>query len=75
MIVFDSFADGKHPGIAIGVMRDGKPVLMKGYGDGRRQQAIPITSCTIFRIGSVTKSFTAIAILQLVEGGKLLSCA
>jgi CubicO group peptidase (beta-lactamase class C family) len=69
--LFDSFADRKHPGLAIGVMRDGKPVLMKGYRMADIQQAIPITSSTIFRIGSVTKSFTAIAILQLVERGKL----
>lgn len=62
---------GKCPGVAIGVVRDGRPILMKGYGLADVEKGLPITSATIFRIGSVTKSFTSLAVLQLVERGKL----
>ena len=53
------------------VLRDGQVLLMKGYGMADVGKAAPVSPTTILRLGSVTKPFTAIAILQLVEAGKL----
>lgn len=53
------------------VARGGKPILRKGYGFANREWNIPNGPDTKFRLGSVTKQFTATAILQLVEAGKL----
>ena len=49
----------------------GKIILSKGYGWSDRKNKIPNSSSSIFNIGSVTKQFTASAILKLVEQGKI----
>jgi D-alanyl-D-alanine carboxypeptidase len=59
------------PGAAVIVVRDGKTVLRKGYGLVNVELSVPIAPEMVFRIGSVTKQFTAAAILKLVEAGKL----
>jgi D-alanyl-D-alanine carboxypeptidase len=59
------------PGAAIRVDRDGKTILRKGYGIADLKQNVPITPTTAFHVGSVTKQFTAVAILKLVEQGRL----
>lgn len=59
------------PGLAIGIVHDGDLIWGKGYGTADRDKAIPVTLDTRFRIASVTKTFTAIAILQLRDAGKL----
>jgi CubicO group peptidase (beta-lactamase class C family) len=54
------------------VVKDGQILLCKGYGYadfGRRQTVVP--DRTLFRPGSITKLFTAIAVMQLVEAGKI----
>ena len=56
---------------ALLVAKDGEIVLNKGYGMANYEHSIPNSGKTIFRIGSVTKQFTAVAILQLVEKGKV----
>ncbi len=53
------------------VARDGEVVLHAGYGDADREAGIPVTPETVFDIGSITKQFTAAAILALEEEGKL----
>jgi CubicO group peptidase (beta-lactamase class C family) len=59
------------PGCAVGVKaKDGPPVL-RGYGSADLEHAVPVTADTIFEAGSVSKQFTAAAILLLVEDGKL----
>jgi CubicO group peptidase (beta-lactamase class C family) len=62
-------ADG--PGVTVLVARDGKLLFSHGYGWANRENQIPATPGTRFRIGSVTKQFTAAAILKLAEEGKL----
>lgn len=53
------------------VAKEDEVLLKEGYGWAGREDRIPITSETVFNIGSVTKQFTAIGILKLVEEGKL----
>jgi CubicO group peptidase (beta-lactamase class C family) len=53
------------------VAKDGAPVLRKAYGLANREWNIANTPETRFRLGSLTKAFTAVAILQLQEAGKL----
>lgn len=60
----------KVPGVAVGVIENGRVLHLKGYGVSGNG-AGKITAHSTFKIGSVTKSFTAIAILQLVEEGKV----
>jgi len=56
---------------AVLVAKDGRVVLSEGYGLADRATRIPVGPSTVFNIGSVTKPFTAAAILKLVEQGKL----
>lgn len=51
--------------------RAGKPLVSKGYGFANIEWQIPNTPQTKFRIGSVTKQFTSMAVMQLREQGKL----
>ena len=53
------------------VAQDGKPILSKGYGKASIELNVPNTPQTVFRIGSITKQFTAMAIMMLQERGKL----
>lgn len=53
------------------VAKDGEILLDKGYGMANYEFDIPNTSFTKFRIGSLTKAFTAVMVLQLVESGKI----
>src|SRR5262245_49184034 len=62
---------GDSSGIAVLVARDGKIVFQGGAGLADISQKTPITPDTKFRIGSVSKQFTAAAILRLAEQGKL----
>ena len=59
------------PGCAVGVATDGTPVLAKGYGMADLEHDVPITPDTIFEAGSVSKQFTAAAVLLLARDGKL----
>jgi CubicO group peptidase (beta-lactamase class C family) len=59
------------PGLALAVVKDGRLVLAKGYGLASVELNVPVTPETVFEIGSLTKQFTATAIMMLVEQGKL----
>ena len=58
-------------GGSILVAQNGQPVVSKGYGMANIELAAPNTPQTVFRLGSVTKQFTAMAIMMLQERGKL----
>lgn len=58
-------------GVAVGVKRGDQTLLMKTYGYADLEHEVPMPLHASFEIGSVTKQFTAAAILQLVEAGKL----
>lgn len=59
------------PGLSLAVVRDGKLVKAAGYGLANLELNSPATSETVYEIGSMTKQFTAEAILLMVEEGKL----
>jgi CubicO group peptidase (beta-lactamase class C family) len=59
------------PGLSIAIVKDGKVVLLKGYGVRKLGEATPVDENTLFGIGSNTKAFTAAAIATLVDEGKL----
>jgi CubicO group peptidase (beta-lactamase class C family) len=59
------------PGTLILVAQDGKPILKKAYGSANLELKVPLTTDHAFAVGSVGKQFTAVAILQLVQQGKL----
>lgn len=60
------------PGTAILVLKDGEVAYMKGRGSANIDAGIFITPSTGFRIASVSKTFTAIAVMQLVESNRIL---
>jgi D-alanyl-D-alanine carboxypeptidase len=59
------------PGAAVIIVRDGEVIYRKGQGLANLELGIPIEPDMVFRIGSLTKQFTAVAILMLAEQGKL----
>ncbi len=58
-------------GLSIGVARKGDVIVAKGYGLADAEFDVPADKDTMFRIGSVTKEFTAAAIMRFVEQGRL----
>jgi len=64
--------ESKHiPGMAIAVVKDGKPVKVSGYGVVNVETKTPVTADSVFFIGSVSKQIIAATIMQLVNDGKL----
>ena len=59
------------PGLALAVARNGKIVKVRGYGVANLEHDVPVTPDTVFELASVTKQFTASAIMLLVEDGKV----
>jgi CubicO group peptidase (beta-lactamase class C family) len=59
------------PGMAVAVARDGAEVYAEGFGEREIGGGAAVTPDTVFGVASVTKSFTALAIMQLAEAGKL----
>ena len=59
------------PGISVGVVYDQKLIWARGFGHADVEKKIAATPATIFRMASVTKTFTATAIMQLRDAGKL----
>ena len=64
---------GKHhlPGAAVAVTEQGRLVLARGYGYADLAELEPVTAESLFRIASISKPISAVAILQLIEQGKL----
>ncbi|HHA2388849.1 TPA: serine hydrolase domain-containing protein [Stenotrophomonas maltophilia] len=63
--------DGQVPGAAVLVLHDGQPVFRRGYGLAVVEDGTPVTAASNFRLASVSKQFTAAAVLLLVEDGRL----
>jgi CubicO group peptidase (beta-lactamase class C family) len=59
------------PGMQVAILYHDKVVLSSAYGVASLQDAIPVTTQTVFPIYSITKAFTGVAVMQLVEAGRL----
>ncbi len=70
-IVRDATRDGRTPGVSVAVAHGGRIVHAKGYGLANVELKVPATTDTVYRVGSITKQFTAAAIMQVVEQGKM----
>lgn len=63
---------GNHiPGLSVAVVKEGKVILAKGYGLSNLELSTPATEKTAYAIFSITKTFTAVAVMMLVEEGKV----
>jgi CubicO group peptidase (beta-lactamase class C family) len=69
--LFGVWSNGSVPGVAVLVIKDQKVLINKGYGLSNISTKTPITPETVFELCSITKQFTAMAIMILVEQGKL----
>lgn len=70
--LFDAFMRDQHvPGVIYGIVHQGKLVHCRAAGVGDVTSKQPVTFDTLFRIASMTKSFTALAVLKLRDAGKL----
>ena len=67
----DSLAQSGVPSASIAVVKDGKIVYLNAYGSARLEPKTPATSAMRYSIGSISKQFTAVAMLLLQEQGKL----
>lgn len=70
-IVTKAMAEEKFPGMAVAVVQDNKVLFQKVYGVKSSAKKEPVNDNTIFSIGSVSKAFTGVAIMQLVQEGKI----
>lgn len=70
-IVRERMQERNIPGAAVAVIRNGKTTKVKGYGLASLEFQVPVTTDTVFEIGSVSKQMTAAGILLLVQDGKI----
>lgn len=66
-----SMKSGGVPGVALVVVKDGRVVHAKAFGVCSVETSVPVTTRTLFRLGSTTKLFVALAALRLVDQGAL----
>ena len=59
------------PGVALAVVRGGEIVTIRCFGSADLEHAVPVSEDSVFEIGSLTKQFTAVALMMLVEEGKV----
>lgn len=65
--LFSDYSGAGTPGAAVRVIRDGEVVLTRTYGAANLETGEPVTAATNFRLASISKQFTAMAVLMLVE--------
>lgn len=71
-VINDEIARQQLAGGVMVVMRDGKPVVFKAYGRQDVENAVPMRTDTLFRIASMTKALTSVAVMMLYEEGRFL---
>ena len=69
--VFERFDRTSSPGCALGVYQDGKIQYARGYGMASLEHGVALTPRSVLDVGSISKQFTAMAILMLQKEGKL----
>jgi CubicO group peptidase (beta-lactamase class C family) len=70
-VVRQELQETQTPGSAIAIVKDDRILFAKGFGVANVETRAPVTADTLFQIGSITKTFTATAVLTLAEEGKL----
>lgn len=68
--LIDAFNSNALAGLAAGIVKDSELVYARAFGLANASRKIPAATDTTFRIGSISKTFTAIALMQLHEQGK-----
>jgi len=69
--VRDEMTKRRIPGLALAVIRRGRIEKVTSYGYANAEFSVPVTSGTLFQVASITKEFTSVGVLELVEAGKL----
>lgn len=69
--LFAAYGPAGNPGCSLGVIRDGRFLYRKSYGEASLELGVPITPESVFYVGSVSKQFTATSILLAAEQGRL----
>ena len=69
--VLSNWNSPNSPGVAVGIVRHGEPIYTRAFGLANVEHGVPSTASTVFDIGSMTKQFTAFAVLMLARDGKL----
>ncbi len=69
--LFSKWDSTVSPGAALAIIKDGEIIYKRGYGMANLEHNIPLTSTSVFRIGSTSKQFTASCIAILALQGKI----
>jgi CubicO group peptidase (beta-lactamase class C family) len=69
-VMSETYKPGQ-PGAAIIIRKDGRTIFRKGYGLADLELGVPVEPDMVFRLGSITKQFTAVSILMLADSGRL----
>ena len=70
-LILSKFKDQNGPGGVFMVSKNGQPIYKKAFGKANLELNVDLTTENIFQLGSMTKQFTAVAVLMLQEQGKL----
>jgi CubicO group peptidase (beta-lactamase class C family) len=70
-IIPEFMREGRIPGFSVAVVQEGKVIYTQGFGSRDLARTLPATPKTLYGIGSCTKSFVALAAIQLAEKGKI----
>ncbi|ATC25912.1 serine hydrolase domain-containing protein [Caulobacter vibrioides] len=70
-LVQSEMASRRIPGLQLAIVKNGKVIFKGAYGQSDLETAKPVTDRTVFGINSISKAFTGVAAMQLVEAGKL----
>ncbi len=70
-LVTKAMAESNVPGMSVAIVRDGKVIYAKGFGYRDVEKKLPVTTDTLFAIGSISKSFTSLVFGTLNDEGKV----
>ncbi|MFK0300091.1 serine hydrolase domain-containing protein [Brevundimonas sp. NPDC090276] len=70
-LVQDEMASRRIPGLQLAIVRNDEIIFTGAYGQSDLETAKPVTERTVFGVNSISKAFTGVAAMQLVEAGKL----
>ena len=69
--VNDPMRELRLPGVALAVVRGGEIITIRCFGSADLEHAVPVSEDSVFEIGSLTKQLTDVALMMLVEEGKV----